>query len=96
MTADAREVELAVADGAWPTTRRLPRSTTVGVSTYAPLVRVRAAGVVLGAWPALVAFGVVAALVVQSLLAARRGLPVTLDFLIAALACLLRLAGAKV
>ena len=96
MTADAHEVELAVADGAWPTTRRLPRSTTVGVSTYAPLVRVRAPGVVLGAWPALVGFGVVAALIVQSLLAARRGLPVTLDFLSAALACLLRLAGAKV
>ncbi|WP_407343422.1 prolipoprotein diacylglyceryl transferase family protein [Pengzhenrongella phosphoraccumulans] len=96
VTADAREIELAVADGARPTTRRLPRSTTVGVSTYAPLVRVRAPGVVLGAWPALVGLGVVAALIVQSVLAARRGLPVTRVFFIAALACLLGLAGAKV
>ena len=85
MTADAHEVELAVTDVAWPTTRRLPHSTAGGVSTYAPLVRVRAAGVVLGAWPALVAFGVVAALIVQPLLAARRGLSATLVFLIAAL-----------
>ena len=80
MTADAHEVELAVTDGAWPMTRRLPLSTEGGVSTYALLVRVRAAGVVLGAWPALVAFGVVAALI----------LPYR------CVACLLRLAGAKV
>ena len=96
MTADARQIELAVADGARPTTRRLPRSTTVGVSTYAPLVRMRAPGAVLGAWPALIAFCAVAALIVQSLLAARRGLPVTLVFFSAALACLPGLAGAKV
>ena len=66
-------------------TRRLPLSTEGGVSTYALLVRVRAAGVVLGAWPALVAFGVVAALIVQPRLAAGRGLSATLVFLSAAL-----------
>lgn len=96
VTADARAIGRTGDDGARATTWRLPRSTAVGASVYTPVVRVRAPGVVLGAWPALVGLGVLAGLMLQSLLAARRGLPVMLVLLIAVLACLVGLAGAKV
>lgn len=96
VTADAHVLSTPRADGARVSARRLPRATSEGVSTYAPLVRVRAPGVVLGAWPALVGLGVVAALTLQSVLAASRGLPVSRVLLIALTACLLGLIGAKV
>ena len=96
VTADARASAPAGHDGAGASARRLPRGTTEGVSTYAPFVRVRAPGVVLGAWPALVGLGVVAALTLESMLAARRGLPVLRVLLIALISSLVGLIGAKV
>lgn len=96
VTADAQALGMVGDRGNRVPSRRLLGGTTVGVSTYAPLARVRAPGVVLGAWPALVGLGVIAALATESLLAARRGLPVAQVLLIAALACLVGLVGAKV
>jgi phosphatidylglycerol:prolipoprotein diacylglycerol transferase len=73
----------------------LASGTSTGVSAYAPLAQLRAPGVVLGAWPALVGAGVVAALILESVLAAGRGLPVSRVLLIALLACVVGLVGAK-
>ena len=95
VTADAHGSALPGHDGAQVSARRLPRGTTEGVSAYAPVVRVRAPGVVLGAWPALVGVGVLAALTLESVLAARRGLPVPRVLLIALIACLVGAIGAK-
>ena len=50
----------------------------------------------MGAWPALVGTGVLAALIMESVLAARRGLPVTWVLLVALVACLMGFLGAKV
>jgi len=96
VTADAHALAPNGVGGALVSTRRLPRATSEGDSTYAPLARVRAPGVVLGAWPAFVGLGVLAALTVQSLLAGRHGLPVGRVLLIAALACVVGVVGAKV
>jgi phosphatidylglycerol:prolipoprotein diacylglycerol transferase len=73
----------------------LASGTTTGVSAYDPLAQLRAPGVVLGAWPAFVGAGVVAALILESVLAADRGLPVSRVLLIALLACVVGLVGAK-
>ena len=48
----------------------LPNGSSSGVTGFAPIIRVRAPGARLGAWPALVSLGVVIALVTQSRLAA--------------------------
>lgn len=74
---------------------RLPTAEASGATTYAPVARVRAPGVRLGAWPALVATGTVLAVVVQSLLAGQLGLPVQRLLPLSVLACLLGLGGAK-
>lgn len=55
----------------------LPSATTSGTTAYAPVVRVRAPGARLGAWPAFVSVGVLIGVSLQLLLAARAGLSVT-------------------
>ncbi|GAA2565794.1 prolipoprotein diacylglyceryl transferase [Pseudonocardia hydrocarbonoxydans] len=79
-----------------PAGRPVPEPAQVGVSTgYAPLVRVRAPGVRIGAWPALVGTGAAAALVLQGLLVSRFGLPAGPVLALSLVACLLGLAGAR-
>lgn len=75
--------------------RALPSGSSTGRTAFAPVVRVRAPGVRIGAWPMLVSLGTVVAVAVQALLAAREQLPVSSLLLISATACLLGLAGAK-
>ncbi|WP_198962022.1 prolipoprotein diacylglyceryl transferase family protein [Pseudonocardia sp. MH-G8] len=72
------------------------RASTSGATGFAPLVRVRAPGVRIGAWPGLVGSGAAVALAVQALLAARIPMPVTPVLLLSLLACLIGLVGAKV
>lgn len=68
---------------------------TSGATGFAPIIRVRAPGVRIGAWPSLVGTGAVVALTVQALLAARIGLPTTPVLLLSLLACLIGLVGAR-
>ena len=75
---------------------RLARGSTSGHTVYAPVVRVRAPGARIGVWPALVAVGVVCALVVQSLIGRRYDLPGVRVLVVSLLASLTGLAGAKV
>ncbi|MPZ66002.1 MAG: hypothetical protein GEU83_10950 [Pseudonocardiaceae bacterium] len=70
------------------------RASSSGSTGFAPVIQVRAPGVRIGTWPALVGLGAAAALTVQALLAARLSLPVT-PVLLSLLACLLGLVGAK-
>ncbi len=70
--------------------------TATGRTGFGPIVRVRAPGVRLSAWPALVGLGTAVALVTQGLLAARLALPVTSILLLALVACLIGLVGGKV
>ena len=77
------------------TDSRLASGTASGTTAFGPVVRVRAPGVRLGAWPALVGTGTVLALVVQSLLAARLGLPLQRLLPLSLVACILGLLGAK-
>lgn len=74
---------------------QLPRGTASGSTGFAPVIRVRAPGVRLWAWPLLVGAGAVLAVVVQALLASRLGLPVQRLFLLTVVASLLGLLGAK-
>lgn len=76
--------------------RSLPNGSSSGTTAFAPVVRVRAPGVRIGAWPALVGLGAVVAVTVQALLAASEQLPVGSLLLISATACLVGLLGAKV
>jgi phosphatidylglycerol:prolipoprotein diacylglycerol transferase len=98
-----------LAPGQWTVTARpvperdspaagpLPASAAAsGTTGYAPIIRVRAPGVLLGAWPGMVALGAVVALTVLGLLAARTGLPVVPVLLLALAACLIGVAGARV
>lgn len=73
----------------------LPVSTVSGRTLYAPVTRVLAPGVVLGAWPALVSLGAVLGVGTQSVLAAQLGLPGWRVALLTVIACLLGLVGAK-
>jgi len=74
---------------------RLPSGTASGATAFELAVRVLAPGARLGAWPALVGTGTVVALVIQSLLAPRLGLPPQRLLLLSLLACVLGLFGAK-
>lgn len=74
----------------------LPRGTTVGRTTFKPVADVRAPGVRIGAWPALVTLGWLFALALQGVLAADRDLPVARLLLVSVLASLIGLVGAKV
>lgn len=70
-------------------------ATSSGTTAFAPLVRVRAPGVRLGAWPGLVLLGTVVALLTQAALAAGRDLDSTLLSALTLLACLIGVLGAK-
>ncbi len=72
------------------------RSTATGSTGFAPIIRVRAPGVLLGAWPGMVALGAAAALTVLGLLAVRAGFPVVPVLLLAFVACLVGVFGARV
>ena len=74
----------------------MPRGSATGTTAFLPVVNVRAPGVRIGAWPALVGFGFVAALILQWVLGVQRGLPVGRILLVSLLAGLVGLAGAKV
>lgn len=74
----------------------LPRGSATGRTGYAPMVRVKAPGVVLGAWPALVATGVILGLLVQYLLARHLQLPAGRTTLITLAASVVGLVGSKV
>lgn len=74
----------------------LPLAAGTGRTGYAPVVRTRAPGVRLGAWPALVLLGAVVGIAVEALLAGRAGLPVGRTTLLLVIACYIGLVGAKV
>ena len=76
--------------------KRMRRGTVMAETAFAPVMRVRAPGVRLGAWPALVATGSAVALFAQAVLAERSGLPVWTLTLISLLACLTGIVGAKI
>ena len=73
----------------------LPRGTATGTTTFAPVARVRAPGVRLGAWPALVSVGAVVALITQDLLARHHELPTLALLVMSFVASLLGILGAK-
>jgi phosphatidylglycerol:prolipoprotein diacylglycerol transferase len=75
---------------------RLGTATATGTSIYAPMARLRAPGVVLGAWPAFVGAGAIGAAALQWTLARATGLPSTRIVLLALVACLVGIVGAKV
>ena len=83
-----------VAGRARPVT--LPKASATGFSTYSPIARMRAPGVVLGAWPAAVGLGVIGGLSLQAVLAGIHRLPVARVFLLALAASVLGVVGAKV
>ncbi|WP_249068579.1 prolipoprotein diacylglyceryl transferase [Modestobacter muralis] len=74
----------------------MPRGSSTGTTAFLPVVKVRAPGVRIGAWPALVGLGFVAALVLQWILGVQRDLPVGRVLLVSLLAGLVGLVGAKV
>ena len=74
---------------------RLPSAEAVGWSTFAPVASMRAPGVVLGAWPALVGLGVLFALILQSVLAPVHRLPPSSVLVLALVASSLGAVGAK-
>ena len=95
----ATPVVLRGADGALaqaPPPVPMPRGSSTGTTAYLPVVNVRAPGVRIGAWPALVGLGFVAAVVLQWLLGLQRDLPVGRILLVSLLASLVGLVGAKV
>lgn len=67
-----------------------------GPTGFAPVISVRAPGARLGAWPALVATGVLVGLIVQRVLARQAGLPSGRVLALSLLASALGLVGAKV
>lgn len=73
----------------------LPRGSATGTTTFAPVARVRAPGVRLGAWPAFVGVGSVVALITQALLAGHHKLPTLTLLVISFVASLLGIVGAK-
>lgn len=73
----------------------LPSASTSGTTSFAPVVRVRAPGVRLGAWPALVLTGAVVALVLQAVLAQHRGLPTLRLLAVSLIASVVGIVGAK-
>lgn len=73
----------------------LPKAVATGSSTYAPVARMWAPGVVIGAWPVLVGIGVVAGLVVQGLFARAHGLSAGRVLVLALVGSVLGIVGAK-
>ena len=70
-------------------------ASVVGTTAFSPVLSVLAPGARLGAWSGLVAVGTVIALIAQSVLAARTGLPAGRVLLVSLVACLVGVAGAK-
>lgn len=75
--------------------RPLRRTSATGRTVYLPFAAGKAPGVVVGAWPGLVALGVVVALVVQSVLSRTHGLPVMPVLALGVMASVVGLLGAK-
>lgn len=73
----------------------LPSAEAVGSSTFAPVASMRAPGVVVGAWPAMVGLGVVLALALQTILAPVHGLTSGRVLVLALVASGLGAVGAK-
>jgi phosphatidylglycerol:prolipoprotein diacylglycerol transferase len=73
----------------------LTAASGTGRTGFAPVVRSRAPGVVLGAWPGLVLAGVIAGLIVQVFLARHAHLPVGKTTSLLAVSSVVGLAGAK-
>lgn len=78
-----------------PTAPELPRAGAVGRTGFAPVVRVRAPGVRLGAWPLLVFIGAMVGLAVQGLVARHLGLSVPSVTILTLLASGLGILGGK-
>ena len=78
-----------------PTQLALPHGAATGTTTFAPIARVRAPGVRLGAWPAFVGVGALVALITQDLLAGHHRLPTLTLLVISIVAALLGVIGAK-
>lgn len=74
---------------------QLPPAEGVGSSTFAPVASMRAPGVVLGAWPAMVGLGVVLAFLLQGVLAGAHGMPSGKVLVLALSASFLGALGAK-
>lgn len=74
----------------------MPSGSATGTTAFLPVVNVRAPGVRIGAWPALVGLGFVAALILQWVLGVQRDLPVGRMLLVSLLAGAVGLVGAKV
>ena len=74
---------------------RLPTAEGVGESVYAPVAGSRAPGVVVGAWPTMVGLGFLLGLLVQGLLARVHGLSTGPVLLLALVAGILGVLGAK-
>lgn len=72
-----------------------PRATAVGRTAFAPVVRVRAPGVTLGAWPGFVFAGALLGLVVQGLLARQLQFSATAALLVTLVGCLVGVIGGK-
>ena len=74
----------------------MPRGLSTGTTAYLPVVNVRAPGVRIGAWPALVTLGFMAAIGLQWALGAQRDLPVGRVLVVSLIASFIGLVGAKV
>lgn len=90
--ADAEAIPSGGASGA---RKRLPHAEGVGRSTLALVAGARAPGVVLGAWPALVALGAVLGVSLQAALAPAYGLPRGPLLVLSLVASLVGLVGAR-
>lgn len=75
---------------------RLPDAAGRGPTAFAPVVRVRAPGVRLGAWPFMVLLGASLGLAVQAALAVSRDVSALRLFLVTLLACVVGVVGAKI
>lgn len=93
VTADAVAIRK---DGDRSEVVRLPSAAAVGSSTFALVATARAPGVVLGAWPAMVGFGFVLAVILQGALARTHGLASERVLILALVASVLGAVGAKV
>jgi phosphatidylglycerol:prolipoprotein diacylglycerol transferase len=79
-----------------PRAKALPAGSATTHTGFEPVLRGRAPGVRMGAWPTMVALGAVAGVALQLTLAHRAGLSVPAVLLVSVLACVLGVVGAKV
>lgn len=93
-TWEAAAALLPAKDAAEPSTRPAFTATS-GDTGWAPAVQVIAPGVRVGAWPGLVVLGAIVAVAVLLALVARAGVAVGPVLVLAAIACLVGIAGAK-